>query len=1253
MDKKQAREMIQDIFSNAFDRERYIAFLRNLLNKIEPRDGHYTGNLVPEAYRDHINQYWRIGKYTDPDGEEIDLLVVEVKTLTKLERARSALRNFAINRLKKFGKESSLIAFYAKDDGGADWRFSFVKIEHEAFKDDKGKVKLKQELTPAKRYSYLVGAHENSHTACNQLLPILEMDYADPRISEIEAAFSIEKVTDEFFEQYKALFQKLAEHLKQQPWFQRKGTDDPDHLVSRFAKKLLGQIVFLYFLQKKGWLGAEKDAAWGTGPRNFMRQRFTATAAKGGNYYTNCLQYLFYEALADERKGQKDSGYYKRFDCRLPFLNGGLFEADYDWRNETITIPDSLFHNTEKTKAGDPGTGILDVFDRYNFTIKEDEPLDKEVAVDPEMLGKVFENMLEVTERKSKGAFYTPREIVHYMCQESLIHYLEKEVGPETETAIPKADLEWLIRKGHLALENDQRVLDAGRETDTYTFESPEPIRRHASTIDAKLADIRVCDPAIGSGAFPVGILQEIVHAREVVAVLQQQPSRPYDLKKHAIANSIYGVDIDPSAIDIARLRLWLSLIVDEDDYASIDTLPNLDYKIMQGNSLVEEYEGVKLFDEAFIGEDEDTSLADEKKKLRERLTTIQREYVQGLKTESLSAARKAELDNEIAATNAELKKIELAGIKARTQKNAQSKGLFDLVSEARKKAKLLESRQNEFFEVSSADKKRALRDEITRLEWELIEATLQEQGKTDALARLAIFKTSGEKPYFLWKLNFSEVFRQKGGFDVVIGNPPFVQIQSLSGQSIQKDLEAQRYETFTKTGDLYCLFYERGYRILHNDGTLCLISSNKWMRAAYGEKLRGFFAEKTQPLILIDFSSFQVFATATVDTNVLLFRKRPGGKPVHACLIDASFQRSTPLAAFVAKKGISLDGLSGESWGISNEAQYAIKRQIEKVGTPLKDWDISIYRGILTGYNQAFIIDGKKRDELIAADPKSVEIIKPVLRGRDIKRYRIDYADLWLINTHNGYGKVPAIDVNDYPAIKSHLDQYLPQLEKRLDKGKTPYNLRNCAYLNEFGTDKIIYPDIMRLPRGNGNFATFPYMCLDTKGYYPEATNFILTGNNIRTILGVLSSELGIYAFITFYSGPIFDNKGFRYKKAYLENLPIINTGEDCFHDVIIYAHVTEAHDKKLQGAFFNQLIDGLVYELYFPDEIKASGKEILPHLGELTPIDDTMSDEEKLATIQREFDRLYDPRHPVRNNLETLDSVPVVRTIREALKR
>lgn len=1180
MNENQAKTMVSELFSNPFDLERYKYFLKNLLNSFETRDKHYSGNLIPEAFKQYVSQYWRIGKYVDPEGNEMDLLVVQVKSIGTLEHARASLRNFAVGRLKQFEKNSSLVVFYSAEDNGCDWRFSFVKIEHEAYLDKKDKVKFKQELTPARRYSYLVGEHENSHTACRQLLPILLMDYADPKVRDIESAFSIEKVTDEFFDQYKTLFQKLVEHLEHEPYFLNSSKEEPNVSINRFAKKLLGQIVFLYFLQKKGWMGVPKNGSWGEGARRFLFDRFEEISKNGGNFYRDFLQYLFYEALASERKEQEDPGYYERFNCRLPFLNGGLFEADYDWQNGIVNLPNSLFHNNEKNKVGDIGTGILDVFERYNFTIKEDEPLDKEVAVDPEMLGKVFENMLEVTERKSKGAFYTPREIVHYMCQESLINYLDNRMNtysvpnesdfdslqtdlfagqsdPEQKLkisgnhviAVPREDIEKLIRKGLLALENDQQVMTLGLETNTYKYQLPESVRVHARVIDEALADIRACDPAIGSGAFPVGLLHEIVNARTAIARYCGNTQSAYQLKRHTIAESLYGVDIDPSAIDIARLRLWLSLIVEEDNYENIDALPNLDYKIMQGDSLI--------------------------------------------------------------------------GFPENWQSTASEK---------------IETLKKEFFQETNHDQKVALKKQIDR-------EIRQRMGDSK--------KAFGWQVDFDFRVFFSEVWHEKGGFDVVIGNPPYVQIQNFSGQQIQKDWGKQQYKTFAKTGDIYCLFYEKGYRLLRDQGVLAFITSNKWMRAAYGEKLRWFFAEKTRPLTLIDFSSFQVFETATVDTNVLLFEKSKRCNRVCACLITPAFTRASPLNVFVEKNSIVLDELSSDSWVISDKRHYDIKKRIEKVGTPLKQWDIAIYRGILTGFNEAFIIDGKKKDELVAADPKSVEIIKPILRGRDIKRYRVVFADLWLINTHNGYGKVPPIDVKQYPAIKKHLDVFSSKIAIRQDKGITPYNLRNCAYLQEFEKEKIVYPDIMRLPKSSNVFSDFPYMYLEKQGYFAEATAFVMSGENIRLVLAVLTSEIGIYAFINFYSGPIFDNKGFRYKKAYLENLPIPKVNLPKLDTCIDYAHVLRRSNIRLVSRYFEQIIDSLVYELYFPDEIRTAGKDILAHLGELSPTNDSMSEAEKLAVIQREFKRLHDPSHPVRQHLETLDSVEIVRTIREALKR
>lgn len=1163
MDNKQAKELITNIFTQAFDRQRYEYFLRNLLNHYEPRRGHYTGNFIPDAFKEHVNQYWRIGKYVDPDGEELDLLVVEVKTLAKLERARSTLRNFAVSRLKQFEKDTSLIAFYARDDSGADWRFSFVKVEHEAYKDDKGKVQLKEELTPARRYSYLVGIHENSHTAAKQLLPILAMDYANPRIEEIEAAFSVEKVSSEFFEQYKQLFLKLAGRLKKQPFFQHDSEEETDRAVSRFAKKLLGQIVFLYFLQKKGWLGVPKNGKWGQGSKRFMRERFDMVVQKGGNYFSDFLQYLFYEALARERKGANTS-YYSRFDCKIPFLNGGLFEAEYDWENESIELPNELFHNEEKNKSGDKGTGILDVFDRYNFTIKEDEPLEKEVAIDPEMLGKVFENMLEVTERKRSGAFYTPRQIVHYMCQESLIHYLDNALNVYAEEAkrnedaqslkeatssisISRDDLALLIRKGHLALENDQRVLRKGKETDTYRFQLPESVRSHASEIDKALADIKICDPAIGSGAFPVGLLHEIVNARLALAPHSGNSMTTYELKRYAIRESIYGVDIDASAIDIARLRLWLSMIVDEERYDTIEPLPNLDYKIVQGNALV----GIP------------PNMMPDHEALRE----IER-----------------------------LKPL--------------------------------------YFNETNEKKKLELKAEIDRNI-----NTLLDTAKS--------FKVNVD---FDFRLHFSEVWHKKGGFDVVIGNPPYVQIQKFAGQQIQKDWEAQKYKTFTKTGDIYCLFYEKGHQILRDRGVLAFITSNKWMRAAYGKKLRRFFAESVNIEQLIDFGDSPIFSEATTYTNILIFQKRHSHMAPKVWDLSSVYRNATSLAKMLEESRPGAPLFSEDAFVIATPEMAAIKKRIEAVGTPLKDWDIAINYGIKTGFNEAFIIDGKKKAELIAADPKSAEIIKPILRGRDIKRYRVDFADLWLINTHNGYtasdgSRVPPVNVKDYPAIKAYLDQHWNGLKKRQDKGVTPYNLRNCAYLEEFAKEKIVYAEIV--------FDSAFYH--DTSSFYPEATAFILTGDNTKYLTALLNSRLLTFAFRTFYAGGDLRGKTFRYKKAFLHNLPVIRPRKpSCvlLETLVDYIQQATKTSQKLQSAFFEQLIDALVYELYFPEEMRMAGKNVLSHLCGLKPINDDLSDEEKLAIIKGEFDRLYNPTHPVRNIIETLDSVEVVRTIREALR-
>jgi len=417
-------------------------------------------------------------------------------------------------------------------------------------------------------------------------------------------------------------------------------------------------------------------------------------------------------------------------------------------------------------------------------------------------------------------------------------------------------------------------------------------------------------------------------------------------------------------------------------------------------------------------------------------------------------------------------------------------------------------------------------------------------------------------------------------------------------------------------------------------------------MRANYGKKLRNYFLTQVAMLQLIDFGDSPIFKEATTYTNIMLFSKSQDNISSKAWDVSQSYLPNTSLETMLAKAGEGAAFFNEDGFVIVAEKLGKIKERIEAVGTPLKNWDVSINYGIKTGFNEAFIIDGKKKDELIAKDPKSEEIIKPILRGRDIKRYQASFADLWLINSHNGYdGKAP-IRIGHYSAIKEYLASFLDKITKRYDKGVTPYNLRNCAYQEEFEKEKIIFAEIV--------FDSAFYY--DNSDMYAEATAFILTGENTKYLAALLNSRLLTFAFRAFYAGGDLRGNTFRYKKVFLENLPIVRDIADSkrqyFEKLVDYIQRAKSSELKLQAAYFEQLIDGLVFELYFTDEINKANKQLLKHLGDLKPITEEMSTEEKLAIIQAEFDRLYDPNHPVRNHLETLDSIEEIRIIKEALQ-
>lgn len=371
----------------------------------------------------------------------------------------------------------------------------------------------------------------------------------------------------------------------------------------------------------------------------------------------------------------------------------------------------------------------------------------------------------------------------------------------------------------------------------------------------------------------------------------------------------------------------------------------------------------------------------------------------------------------------------------------------------------------------------------------------------------------------FNWNEEFSEIF-ENGGFDIVIGNPPYVRQESI--KEIKPHLQ-KNYAVYTGVADLYCYFYELGYKLLKKDsGYLGFITSNKWFRAKYGQNLRQFFLENTEILEIIDYNGIKIFDGATVDSNIIVFKAKKDSENINEMSIkigDSDYFK------------LKQNSLSSEMFVFShNEEEISIKEKIERIGKPLKEWEISINYGVKTGLNDAFIINKETRDMLINADFKNSEVIKPLLRGRDIKKYDINFAELYLINIHNGTKNKDAININDYPKIKEWLDTFEPKLSKRSDKGKTPYNLRNCAYLDDFEKEKIVYAEMVQSPQ-------FYY---DKDGYNILNTAYLIVGKNLKYLIAFLNSNFITYAFKKYYSGGGLGKNGLRYIRNFVEKLPI-----------------------------------------------------------------------------------------------------------------
>ena len=832
-----------------------------------------------------------------------------------------------------------------------------------------------------------------------------------------------------------------------------------------------------------------------------------------GNYYNAILQNLFFatlnRAIEDEQGNKRKFAtnikkdiktlyrYAEMFNIsendvvtlfsEVPFLNGGLFEcldktktidgveqaynydgfsrndkrfADGRYRNRAI-IPNNLFFDSEK--------GLISILSRYNFTIEENSPEEQQVALDPELLGKVFENLLgaynpetKETARNQSGSFYTPREIVNYMVDESLIAYL--------------GDTQFVR-----SLFNPDFTLDR---------EKPEEYQRVAKRLKA----IKILDPACGSGAFPMGLLNRMI---DVLCRISPN-EKVYDLKLAIIENCIYGSDIQSIAAQITKLRFFISLICDCEKDASkpnfgIPTLPNLETKFVAANSLI-------------------------------------------------------------------------------AKKKQASHCLFENPDIEPTKQKLIEVR-HEHFSAKTANRKSTLRekDKVLREKLARLLADDKDFAPEDAiqLAAWNPYDQNTVAEFFdpAWMFGVSD------GFDIVIGNPPYIQLQNNGGE-LAKLYEPCDYKTFAKTGDIYCLFYERGWQLLKPKGHLCYITSNKWMRAGYGEKTRGFFAKNTNPQLLIDFAGVKIFESATVDTNILLFSKEDNEHKTLCAVTNKQNKDGVKnLSVFVQQQGVECDFTGSTPWVILSPIEQSIKQKIEAVGTPLKDWDINIYRGVLTGYNDAFIIDTEKREAILAncqteeERKRTAELIRPILRGRDIRRYGYKWAELWIINIHNGIkGKLPRIKIEDYPAIKAHLDLYWDKISKRTDKGDTPYNLRNCAYMEDFNKPKIVYPNMTK-------YMPFVY---DDNAYCTNQKCFIITGQAIAYLTAFFNSSLFKFCFRD--SFPELQGGTREMSKIFFDKIPVMQVTDEMnarFRSAV--NDIQNVYSKSKAMA-----IDSMIFDLY-----------------------------------------------------------------------
>jgi len=869
-----------------------------------------------------------LGTITLSDDETIAIYEVELSDSVDIERNRRGIRDMLLTEWRN--RDAGAFMFcYRKSESVL--RFSYVS-ESWNFAED---GTYQKESTDTKRYTYLLGEGHRSRTAIQQFE---ELKKSDLNLKALTKAFSVEAVSKMFFDEYKKNYEDIIQFITGKrmvkvanKWEEKVINEPCEEIMQEFAhfpnpeksvrdyvKKLMGRLVFLQFLQKKGWLGVPANAAWGSGNPEFIQNLFADCADKD-HFVDNILEALFND-LNTERTNDLVSSAVGH-NIRVPYLNGGLFEREATDETE-FPLPAKYMQQ------------MLDFFASYNFTIDENDPDDAEVGVDPEMLGRIFENLLE--DNKDKGAFYTPKEIVTYMCRESLIAYLQTDI-------------------------DDEEIKEAIRQFVT-THEKNDKL---PSDTDQKLKDVKICDPAIGSGAFPMGLLKELFQCRTALEGIEQ--SKAAEIKKHIIQNNIYGVDIERGAVDIARLRFWLSLIVDEE---TPQALPNLDYKIVEGNSLITTFDGQYIDLEKGKGESRFRSslinIQKEKKLLQEeqkRFFTLTGDE----KYRSEIAIKKHILNTiwyqlDFEKHSWQDATIEQAGLFGATESKGRKKNTAQIAEFTPERQEVL-------------DKCEAL---LTILNDN--SRTLQERAKITI-------------PFFEWETVFSEIFNEEGksGFDIVIGNPPY-------GVSIQGEYRTSVVNTLGKVPDfeIYYYFMEIAKKLDATDGVLSYIIPNTYLFNNFAKKYRLSLIKYWGIIEILDCTKFKIFESATVLNTINLWRKIENDIPSFIGYRNTMDVHSFRELIEKPRLQMPIENLEkmNQNWGLAfslDQNKILLVNKISSKGEPLSNYFPEISQGLIA-YDK---YQGQSQDIIKARAYHYSEYkigLKKWLWGEDVKRYSVKW---------------------------------------------------------------------------------------------------------------------------------------------------------------------------------------------------------------------------------------------------------------------